>query len=133
MNWLTITTTLIAAIAPTVVAIVSNVLQYKSNEQNHNFQLKQKELENYYSQKTTAMNNYFDALATYINVRNEQNLSAYQSAYCKMSMYCSKKVYKKLSEINFDIEEQHLARINDRLDSLSEILNAECQTFYNNK
>ena len=145
MSWLEVIPTLVAAIAPTIVGVANaisqrsinesnNELQLQLNEQNNSFQIKQKRIENYYSQKTIAMNNYFDALLAYINEQNQQTLAAYQSAYSKISMYSSKKSYETISEINYLIlEEHHFDSISDKLNSLLDDLNAECQIFYDDK
>lgn len=133
MTWLTIVTTLTAAIAPSIVSIVANIVQYKINKQNNEFQLKQKEIDTFYSHRNIAINNYLDSLSNYINISSKENLSAYQSTYCKVSIYVSQRVFDHINTINDCINKQHFEEIPSLLYILSDILNSESQTFYDCK
>lgn len=134
MNWLTIITTLIAAIAPSIVSIYvsnnqlkineqNNLHQLNLNSQNNEHQLNLKKLEYFEKVKINSLNDYFDKLATYLNNPTPSNLSSYQAAMSKVSLYVSKKVYLKISDINSSISEGKIDEVD--LDYLLTLLNKE--------
>ena len=104
MNWLTITTTLLAALLPSVVSIIVTINQSKINKENNSFQLelnkqnndlkeKMFRLEFYYSKQDTYITAYLDSLTAYLIIPSEENLIKYKSALTKVLMYISPKAH----------------------------------------
>lgn len=145
MNWLTIVTTLIAAIAPSVVSIVTTIVQSSINKQNnehqlnlneqsYNFQLETKKFENYYLQKTESLNKYIDSLITYVYSPSEENLITYKLNMSKVCLYVSPQIYNDILDINSYLEEKKFDTVkNDMLRFLLDNLNREAKQYNENK
>ena len=145
MDKLTIVTTLIAAIAPSVVAIinaiVNNLSQLNMNKQNNDFQLQlsqqnnnhqiqQKQLEHFYSQKTVAINDYIDNLSKYLHNENSETLLNYKLSLSKICTYVSKDIYSSIKLIDFNIEQKQLDLANSNFENLLNQLNIEAQQYH---
>ena len=122
MDWLTITTTLVAAIAPSVISIVSLCLQQKTTKENNELQLKISNLNNEHqlklkdldfiqSQRTNAINSYLDSLVQCIYNPTQDNLMLYQSAMAKVALYVSPEVYEEVDSINTHIQSENYSGI----------------------
>ena len=139
MNWLTITTTLIAAIAPSIVSIVSicvqeknnktnNELQLEINKLNNEHQLKLKQFELYDSPKNSFINCYLDNLIQYFNNPSSENFINYQFSMAKSSMYVSAKIYSEIDHINDAIENNKIDEVkNIHFYSLLDAINADAK------
>ena len=137
MNWLTIVTTLIAAIAPSIVSIVTVRYQSKNNQQNNDcqlqlnktnneHQLKLNQLEYYSSEKCTAVSNYLDDLTYYLKYRSDGCFTKYKISMTKACMYVSKSVYGCIRDIDVALEDNHFDDVQTYLlDELLETLNSE--------
>lgn len=144
INWLTITTTLIAAIAPSVISFFTIIYQVKINrdnnkqqlelnKQSHDYQLKQKQLEIYNTIKTTVINDYLDNLNNYIFNPTDKNFINYQIAMSKTCMYTSKKNYETISIIDSLIKAKQFDTIkNSYLACLFNDLNIEAHQYNQN-
>ena len=127
MNWLTITTTLIAAIAPSVVSIVTIYHQTKINKQNNEFQLRLKYLDYYVMQKDLAISSYLDCLFKYLDNQSQANLTNYQIAMSKVCIYVSEKSYNEIDKINYFIKNNNVNDVN--IEILIDVLNKETQQY----
>lgn len=126
MNWLTITTTLLAAILPSIVSIATTISQSKINKQNNDFQLelnkqnndlkeKMYRLEHYYSKQDDYMGSYLYSLINYLNIPNESNLLKYKSAMAKVYMYVPYKTYSQIEEINYFVDNNDFNKVKELL------------------
>lgn len=139
MNWLTITTTLIAAIAPSVVSIVTLCLQQRTNKKNNELQLeinklnnehqlKLKQFELYKSPKNSSINCYLDNLIQYLNNPSSENFINYQFSMAKASMYVSAKIYSEIDDINTAIQNNKIDDVKKSyFSSLLDAINADAK------
>ena len=144
MDWVTVITTLIAAIAPTVISIANsmhqtkintqnNEHQLKLNEQSNSFQLKSKKLENYYLDRTNSINNYLESLITYLHDQSQENFINYQLAMSKICMYVSSSIYNNILDIHYLIQKSEFDKIiNEYLELLLDELNKEVKQYQDN-
>ena len=126
MNWLTITTTLLAALLPSAVSIVVTIHQSKINNENNKFQLelnkqnndlkeKMYRLEHYYSKQDVYMSSYLDSLAEYLIEPTENKLLKYKSSMAKAYMYVPFKTYVQIEEIDEYINRNNFDKVKELL------------------
>lgn len=142
MNIITVITTLIAAIGPTAIAIINSFKQSEQNQQNNNYmlklnsqnnthQLQLQKLEHYYTEKTSAINNYLENLSLYINNPNDKNFEKYQLAMFKVCLYISKDLYNSVKFIHSCLKKSENMQETKHLieEELIKKLNNEAQNY----
>lgn len=137
MDWLTITVTLIAALAPSVVSIITVRIQAQNNKENNDYQiqinnsnheheLQLKQLEIYSSEKSIAISNYFDDLTCYLKSRSDEHFLKYKNSMIKACLYVSKPVYECINTIDVLIQRKDFDDVqNYIIDELLPTLNSE--------
>ena len=135
MNWFSFILSLVAAIVPSVVSIVTVYLQFKNNKDNNNRlleadkinnenKIKLKHLDYYYSEKSSIVGKYLENLINYLNNPSENNLLNYQISMAKASMYVSKKVYEEIEFIDQLINDNKLKTVKDNC--LTDLVSSLC-------
>lgn len=131
MNWLTIVTTLLAAILPSAISLITLHYNFKINKQNNEYQLKLKEKEFLYQQRNQALNSYADCLNTYLYYPSDKTKFDYLASILKVSLYVSPEVYYEIDSINKFINQNQLDTAREiEVDYLAKKLNEET---HNNK